>query len=296
VKDSWIIRGRTVTHEDVDLIKQITQANLDRGRKHISRELCHAWKWYQPSGHTKDRAARDILLFLEAKNLIQLPPRINSANNHLKHPKKRSLREIPLSGTLKTHPKVELRLLKTARDYAFFNGVVAQYHYQGAKVIVGKSLRYCASIAGYPVAFLAWGSAAWSIESRDKWIGWTKEVKDRSLHKIANNIRFLILPWIRIKYLASHLIALSVKQVPHDWQRQFGSPVYLLETFVEEERFEGTCYKAANWTYLGKTKGSAKRGSFHDHHGNIKKIFVYPLTFDFRDRLMSDEKEIKEKA
>jgi hypothetical protein len=291
MKESWTIRGRKITREDVDLIKGITQAHFNRGRKHISREVCHAWKWYQASGHTKDRAARDILLFLAQKNLIELPPQKQSSNNHLRRARELTLPEVPLCGMLHEHPPVVLKLLKTNAEYAFFNGVVARYHYQGTKVIVGKSLRYCALIAGHPVAFLGWGSAAWSIESRDKWIGWTKEVKDCRLHMIANNIRFLILPWIRIKYLASHLLSLSARQVPEDWKRQFASRIYLLETFVEEARFEGTCYKASNWTYLGRTKGSAKRGSFHDHHGNIKKIFVYPLTPHFRQRLTDDEKE-----
>jgi hypothetical protein len=294
MRDSWIIRGRTIRRDDVELIKRIAHANFDRGRKHISREVCHAWKWYQASGRTKDRAARDILLFLAEKNLIRLPAQKNASNNHSRSVEKLALPEVPLCGVLHEHPPVTLKLLKTRAEYAFFNGVVAQYHYQGTKIVVGRSLRYCASIAGHPVAFLAWGSAAWAIESRDKWIGWTKEVKDRSLHKIANNIRFLILPWIRIKYLASHLLALSARQIREDWRKQFGSPIYLLETFVEENRFRGTCYKASNWTYLGKTKGSAKRGSFHDHHGNTKKVFVYPLNPDFRNRLTEDEKETKD--
>ena len=150
---------------------------------------------------------------------------------------------------------------------------------------MGKSLKYIAYINGDPVACLGWGSAAWSLKPRDEWIGWTKEEKDRNLCGIVNNVRFLILPWIRIKYLASYLLGLSVKALPQDWQKSYGHPIYLLETFVEKERFAGTCYKAANWIELGETKGSAKRGGSHSYHGNIKKIFMYPLCNDFREKL-----------
>lgn len=291
MSELWTLRGRKITDQDIALIERITAANFNRGRKHISREVCHAWKWYQASGATKDRAVRDILLFLEQKNLIKLPSRKKSSNNQSRSIQPLTLQEFPLSGILHQHPSVTLKLLETRKEYALFNGIVARYHYQGSKVIVGKSLRYMAFIDQRPVACLGWGSAAWSMECRDQWIGWSKAVKDRHLHRIANNIRFLILPWIRIKYLASHLLSLSARRVPMDWQRQFGSSIYLLETFVEEERFKGTCYQAANWTHLGRTKGSAKRGNFHHAHGNIKKVYVYPLAPNFRDRLTENENE-----
>ncbi len=136
-----------------------------------------------------------------------------------------------------------------------------------------------------PVACLGWGSAAWSLTQREAWIGWDKKTKDKNLGGIVNNIRFLILPWIKVKYLASHLLGLSAKRISRDWFEKYGESVYLLETFVETDRFKGTCYKAANWTYLGQTKGSSKRGSSHHYHGNIKDIYAYPLREDFRNKL-----------
>lgn len=286
MEGKWIIRGRELNQEDVAYIRKAVEEHFSKGRKHISREICHHWKWYQTSGHTKDRACRDILLFLEKQKLIKLPPSQNPGNNKNRKVTPVELKAKALEGTVKDHPGLELKLLTNPKEYQLYNGIIERYHYQGCKIIVGQSLRYMCFINEEPAACVGWGSAAWSLSCRDRWIGWNKEQKDKNLYKIANNIRFLILPWIKIKYLASHLLGLIGRRIQRDWYNQFGIKIYLLETFVEEERFHGTCYKAANWTYLGKTKGSAKRGSFHTFHGNIKKIFVYPLCKDFRQHLI----------
>ena len=286
MRGPWIIRGRKVTDENLEEIREVIAQNFDRGRKHISKEICQRWQWYQDSGHLKDRACRDVLLFFHRQNLIKLPLPIQSANNSKRDIKKIDIPEIVRKGTVKDYPSIQLKLLTRGKEFSFYNGIVEKYHYQGNKIIVGKSLRYMAMIGECPVACLGWGSAAWSMSSRDQWIGWKKERKDKNLGGIVNNIRFLILPWIKIKNLASHLLSLSAKRIVKDWQKQYGTPVYLLETFVEEERFQGTCYKAANWEYLGRTKGHSKRGNGHEYHGNIKKVFVYPLVKDFRERLI----------
>ena len=283
---SWIIRGRKITETDLQEIREIITQQFDKGRKQISREICRRWQWYQASGQPKERACRDILLYLEGQNLVKLPPGRHSGNNDNRQIRKIDLPEIGRDGTVKNHPSLRLKLLRQSEEYKFYNGIIEKYHYQGCKVIVGKSMRYMAMIGEWPVACMGWGSAAWSMGSRDQWIGWSKEQKDKNLYKIVNNIRFLILPWVKIKYLASHLLSLSAKRVPGDWQKQYETPVYLLETFVEEERFGGTCYKAANWIYLGRSKGHSKRGSDHRYHGNIKKMYVYPLVKDFRKRLI----------
>jgi len=283
--ETWTIRGREINENDINFIRKVIGEHFHKGRKHISRQLCHYWRWYQPSGHTKDRACRDILLFLEKQNIIELPPRRNSGNNKRKI-EKIILKEAPLTGTVKHHPSLNLKLLTDSREHKLWKGIVDQYHYQGYRVIVGKSLDYIAFIDDKPVACLGWGSAAWSLIQREKWIGWDKKTKDKNLGRIVNNIRFLILPWVKVKYLASHLLSLSVKRIHRDWLERYGEPIYLLETFVEKERFSGTCYKAANWIYLGSTKGSAKRGASHYHHGNIKDIYVYPLCKDFREQLV----------
>lgn len=282
----YTIRSRKINDEDIEIIRKIIELHFHRGRKEISRQLARHWQWYQANGQLKDMACRYILLFLEKQGIINLPPRFISAHNEKKQAQKCQLAEITLEGTVKEHPSIKLTLLEKAKEYKLWNSIIHSYHYQGHKLIVGKYLKYIACINGSPVACLGWGSAAWSLKPRDQWIGWNKTIKDKNLCGIVNNIRFLILPWVKIKYLASYLLGQSVKIVPRDWQKRYGHPIYLLETFVEKQRFKGTCYKAANWIYLGETKGSAKRGSNHDYHGNIKKIYVYPLGKDFRQKLI----------
>lgn len=286
MENTWTIRGRKITDNDVTLIRETIEKFFHKGRKYISRQVCHAWKWYQPNGQTKDMACRYILLFLERKKLIKLPPGLHSGNNEKRKTEKIKLNEIPLAGTVGDYPVLTLQLLTKSVEYKLWNRIIHSYHYQGHHIIVGKFLKYIAYINGMPVACLGWGSPAWSLLQRETWIGWDKRTKDKNLGRIVNNIRFLILPWVKIRYLASRLLALSAKRTPRDWFERYGEAVYLLETFVEKEKFKGTCYKAANWIYLGQTKGSSKRGSSHYHHGNIKDIYVYPLCKDFRNKLI----------
>ena len=281
----WTIRGRTITDDDVLLIRKTIAKYFHKGREHISRQICHRWQWYQPNGQTKDMAVRYILLSLEEKNLIKLPPRMNLSHNEKKQTEKIELNEAPLTGKAGDYHSLKLQLLTKASEYKLWNRIVHSYHYQGHQIIVGKFLKYIAYIDDIPVACLGWGSAAWSLAQREVWIGWDKKTKDKNLGGIVNNIRFLILPWIKVKYLASHLLGLSAKRITHDWFEKYGEPIYLLETFVEKDRFKGTCYKAANWICLGQTKGSRKQGSSHHYHGNIKDIYVYPLCKDFRSKL-----------
>jgi hypothetical protein len=230
-------------------------------------------------------SCRYLLLSLEREGLIQLPPRLNSAHNEKKKVEEITLDILPLTGMVKDHPSLELKCLSTPQEHKLWNRITHSYHYQGYQLIVGKYLKYIAYIDDRPVALLGWGSAAWSLEARDHWIGWDKEIKDKSLCGIVNNIRFLILPWVKIKYLASRILGLSIRRIQDDWAKRYGHTIYLLETFVEQDKFHGTCYKAANWIYLGQTKGNAKRGNTHTYHGKIKKVFVYPLGNDFREKL-----------
>jgi hypothetical protein len=166
-----------------------------------------------------------------------------------------------------------------------YNSLVQQHHYLGYRQIVGNHLKYIAFIADHPVACLGWGSAAWSVKSRDSFIGWDKPTKEKNLHFVANNTRFLILPWINVKYLASKILALNAKTISDDWLNIYNHPLFLLETFVEKDRFTGTCYKAANWICVGHTKGTTKRGHDHLFHGKIKDLYLYPLRKKFKERL-----------
>lgn len=259
----------------------------DKGRKHISRVLCQEWNWRQPNGRLKDMACREVLLTLKRKGLISLPPRLNSANNDKRN---RSIplvdiEQTPLRGKPSQFQPVRLRLVRNTSLEPLYNSLVQQHHYLGYRQIVGNHLKYIAFIDDQPVACLGWGSAAWSVKSRDSLIGWNKTTKENNLHFVANNTRFLILPWVKVKFLASKLLALNARRILADWMKVYNHPIYLLETFVEQERFKGTCYKAANWLCVGQTKGTAKRGHDHLFHGKIKDVYLYPLRKDFRKKL-----------
>jgi hypothetical protein len=280
------LRGRDISAEDVKDIKNIIKIHYHKGRKHISRELSRHWGWYQPNGNLKDMACREILLKLSRQGMVRLPPRMASPRGN-KNFTQLALDMEPanISGKLKSFD-IDLVLASTESQQALWRSLVKSYHYQGYKRMVGRSLKYTAYIKDTPIACLGWGSAAWSISPRDSYIGWDKATKDKNLSHIANNIRFLILPGVYIKYLASHLLAKNIKRIRSDWFYKYGVHLYLLETFVEK-RFSGTSYRAANWTYLGPTRGYSKKGARHLKHENIKDIYVYPLAEDFREELGS---------
>jgi hypothetical protein len=282
------IRKRTITEADIPAIQSTVDTYWEKGRKHISRVLCQEWNWRQPNGRLKDMACREVLLTLNRNGLISLPPRLHSANNEKRN---RSIpiieiQQTPLNGKPSQFQPVSLQLVRNTSLEPLYNSLIQQHHYLGYKQIVGNHLKYIAFIADQPVACLGWGSAAWSVKSRDALIGWNKSTKENNLHFIANNTRFLILPWISIKYLASKVLALCANRISDDWLNVYNHPLYLLETFVEKDRFKGTCYKAANWTRVGQTKGIAKRGHDHLFHGKIKDVFLYPLKRHFRERLI----------
>jgi hypothetical protein len=283
-------RARQLDMQDIRLIKALIIKHYARGRSHISRQLCKAWQWFQPNGKLKEYAARDLLLRLEERGHIKLPPRIK-ANNNLKG---KSLNQVPLflkeplSGSAGDYERPCIDLLQPQDNY-LWDYLVHHYHYLGLPKLVGEHLRYLVTINGQVVACLSWASAAWKVKARDQFIGWDEATKRSHLHLIANNTRFLIPEWIKVKYLASRTLALTLKRLSADWERIYGHPVYLAETFVDTGRFEGTCYRAANWSFVGHTKGSAKKGNAYRYHGQPKAIYLYPLHPQFR-RYLLDEK------
>ena len=281
------IRKRTITSADLNFIQQIIDQNWDKSRTTISKILCQKWNWVQPSGRLKDMACREILLTLYRKGLINYPPGAHDGNN-----KKRNQSipfvpadKTPLSAKLSNLDPVELKFARNTDLETLYNSLVQEHHYLGFRQIVGNHLKYMAFIGERPVACIGWGSAAWSVKSRESFVGWDKKTKENNLHLVANNTRFLILPWVSVKCLASKILALNAKRISNDWLDVYHHPLYLLETFVEQNRFKGTCYKAANWVKVGQTKGTAKRGHDHIVHGNIKDVFLYPLGKNFRRKL-----------
>ncbi len=282
------IRKRTITSADLDFIQNIIYQHWDKGRTNISKTLCQEWNWVQPSGRLKDMACREILLTLYRKGLISYPPGVHDGNN-----KKRNQSipfvpadKTPLIAKLSDLETVEIKLVRNTKLETLYNSLVQEHHYLGFRQIVGNHLKYMAFIGERPVACIGWGSAAWSVKSRETFVDWDKKTKENNLHLVANNTRFLILPWVSVKCLASKILALNAKRISNDWHTIYHHPLYLLETFVEQNRFKGTCYKAANWIRVGQTKGTAKRGHDHLIHGNIKDVFLYPLGKCFRRNLM----------
>jgi len=282
------IRKRPITEADLGLIEATVNDHWGKGRTQISKILCHKWNWVQTNGRLKDMACREILVTLHRKGLINLPPGKHDGRN-LKRNRSVPVVEIdqsPLKEKLSNLPSVKLKMVRNTNLKPLYNSLIQQHHYLGYRQIVGNHLKYIAFIDKRPVACLGWGSAAWSVKSRDSSIGWDKFTKEKNLHFMANNTRFLILPWVSVKYLASKILALNAKRISDDWIKVYNHPLYLLETFVEKDRFKGTCYKAANWICVGQTKGIAKRGNYHLFHGNIKDVYLYPLRKDFREKLI----------
>lgn len=279
-------RSRKLTLKDINFIKNIIRQNYSKGRTHISRLLCKAWDWKQPNDKYKEYAARDLLLRLEENGFIELPPRLSKNNNR----KVRSFDQIPLFineellGTINDFPETTVKLITTHETY-LWNYLIHNYHYLGLIKPVGEYLRYIAFIDDQVVACLLWASAAWKIKARDQTIGWSEAVKRKNLCMVANNSRFLILPWINVKCLASKILSLCLKRLSNDWMNHYAHPIYLAETFVDNTRFKGTCYKASNWQYAGITSGSAKKGNAYKYHGQPKDIYLYPLHRRFRNLL-----------
>lgn len=282
-------RSREVRSEDIQVIQDLVARFYERGRTFISQAICQAWGWVQPNGKLKEYAARDLLLRLEERGVLKLPPRLRPDNN----PRRKGFGQIPLldqtpmAGSLGQYGEPLLQLVGPADRY-LWDYLVHHHHYLGRPRIVGEHLRYLAFLKGRVVACLGWASAAFKVADRDRFIGWDPETRRRNLPGVANNVRFLILPWIRIPHLASKLLALNLRRLRSDWQKAYGHPLYLAETFVDLSRFPGTCYQASNWIEAGQTKGSAKRGNDYHYHGQPKAIYLYPLHRNFRRKLADD--------
>jgi len=243
----------------------------------------------QPNGKLKEYAARDLLLRLEEKGFIELPPRLRPKNNLKRNTFAQTplFCNTPLEDLLSQYSELSLRLVNPSESY-LWDYLVHHYHYLGRPSLVGEHLRYLAFLNGQVVACMGWASAAFKVEDRDRFIGWDVPTRHKHLCFIANNVRFLILPWVHIKHLASKVLALNLRRLSDDWQTIYGHSLYLAETFVDLSRFQGTCYQASNWIYVGLTKGSAKRGNRYHHHGQPKAIYLYPLHRNFRRKLADD--------
>jgi hypothetical protein len=285
-------RGRSISESDIALIKNIIAAHPERGRRFISQEVCRRWNWRQTNGALKDMICRSLLLLLESKGLIKLPPRKSTPPNPLanrKKPIKIPVDQTSVQCSLRKLFPIKLEQVRRTPIEKLFNSLISEYHYLGYTQPVGEHLKYIAFSNDRPIACLAWSSAPWYIGARDRFIGWSSEIRQKNLCMIINNIRFLVLPWVEVSHLASHLLALNRSRLSQDWQGIYNHPVYLLETFVDTKRFQGTCYRADNWIYVGKTTGRGKLSKSKKPTLSKKAVYVYPLTKDFRSRLNPKE-------
>jgi hypothetical protein len=281
-------RGRQATSEEVVLIRRLIAENPDDSRRALSVKLCKALNWVQPNGAFKDMVCRGYMLQLHRAGYIKLPEKKCSPPNPLvtrKKPGQISIDQKPLTTALKNIRPLELQQVRRSRLEKLYNSLIEAYHYLGYCQPVGEHLKYIIFAGRRPVGCLAWSSAARHIGCRDRFIGWSAEYRRNHIHLIAYNTRFLILPWVRVPYLASHILSQMAKAVAADWQRIYNHRVYYLETFVDKERFKGSCYKAANWIYLGDTTGRGKNDQSKKVNRSIKAVFGYPLTNDFRRHL-----------
>ena len=280
-------RRRSVSEDDIKTIKSVINEFPNGSRRFISQEICRIWDWRQPNGVLKDMVCRSLLLLLESKGLIQLPPRKCTPNNPLanrKKPEKVQIDQTPIEVNLTDISVTLVQIRKTAYE-KMFNGLIHQYHYLGYTQPVGAHLKYIAFYDDRPIACLCWASAPWHIGARDRFIGWTKQVRQKNLHLIATNTRFLILPWVKISCLASHLLSMNRKKLSDHWQRLYNHPIYLVETFVDIQRFRGTCYKADNWILAGQTTGRGKSNKTHKQLVSKKAVYIRALYKNFRTKL-----------
>jgi len=277
-----LIRGREFTGRDIRIIKDTVEKFYDEGRSQISRRICLKLSWKQPNGWLKERACRDVLLRLHDEKIIKLPRRKTK-----KHTKKlydsvgTSQEWLARMPVVSEYFRPEIRMVKGTASEKVWNELVRTFHYQSYSVIVGSNIKYLLYHNDIPVACLGWGSAAWAVEARDKWLkdnfGWNRDQIRENLPRIVNNVRFLILPWVRVKNLASTVLAMMEDVVKRDWNDYYSVEPILFETFVERARFKGTCYKAANWIHIGATKGNGKKGNSWITHNNIKDMFIRPI-------------------
>src|SRR5271167_4300635 len=280
--------GRDFTPTEIDLIRELLNVpQMNRAR--LSREVCEHLSWRRENGALKDMSCRVALLRMQTDGLITLPaPRNPKPVAYRSYP---HIEQAVLEPA--TIPNIDLATLTVdpvlcKADSLLWNAYIERHHYLGHQLLPGAQLRYFVRAAGHIVAALGFGASAWKTKPRDVSIGWSTAQRRRRLHLVVNNARFLILPWINCRNLASRILALVSRRLAEDWYARYAYRPVLLETFVEKPRFAGTCYKAANWQYLGDTQGRGKLDTLHRSAQPIKSIWVYPLVSDFRRHLCNE--------
>jgi len=287
--------GRTFSGPELKLIQEVCQDFRNLGRTEISRTVCELLEWKRPNGGLKNHECRLLLERMERLGVLELPEVRKTGQRGKRRVQltSQSEPESELIGSAGDYEPLTLQVVDKVRgsESRLWRELVERHHYLGCRVPVGANLRYLVSSMRYPgrvLACLLWTSPAWKIAVRDHWIGWNDRQRQRNLQLIVNNGRFLILPWVRVRGLASKILACCARQIVGDWEKSFGYRPLLLETMVDAERFRGTCYRAANWISLGRTQGRGRMDRYHSMEGCApKEVFVYPLCRDVRERLQT---------
>ena len=277
-------RGRDITREEILFIRKLIRDYPELSRWKLSWRLCEACQRKQANGALR----RGLLLMLDRAGEIQLPPVRRRVRNRLAE-RERPEPVIPdnraVCGPLGSITPLEFVQVRHSPEEPLFNSLIEQYHYLGYEQPVGEHLKYLAKAGGQAIECLAWSSAPRHLKLRDRYIGWNDETRERNVHLLAYNTRFLILPWVRVDHLASRILGCMAKRVPQDWQRLYAHPIYWLETFVDTARFRGTCYRAANWQVIGETTGRGHRAPTIEQTRPVKQMLGLPLNAKFRELL-----------
>jgi hypothetical protein len=287
--ETWRYRGQEIGSEQIAFLREFIREHPTSSRWKLSRQLCETLGWKQTNGALRDMVCRGLLLMLERAGQIELPPVRRHIRGQCRTERPRPdallIDTSPLEIPLKNLGPVEIQPVRRTADEPLFNSLMEHYHYLAYEQPVGEHLKYLAWAQGRPIACLAWSSAPRHLGSRDRYIGWSAEARRRNIRFIAYNTRFLILPWIRVPHLASHILAKVTRALSAEWERMYGHPVYFAETFIDPGRFRGACYRAANWQLLGLTTGRGKNDHTNKPNRPIKEVLGLPLTRHFREYL-----------
>ena len=280
-------RGRDISPAQVATIRELIAEHAGASRRALSFQLCRTWDWKQPNGALCDALARGLLLALHRAGHITLPPARLVIPRARRAPSPVEVDSTPLLARLSEISPVEIRQVRRTPEEALVNGLIAQHHYLGYAQPVGEHLKYLVTAGGRPIACFCWSSAPRHLGPRDRHIGWSPAVRRANIRLLAYQSRFLILPWVRVPHLASHLLGRMSARLSADWQGIYAHPIYFTETFVDPSRYRGTCYRAANWSELGMTTGRGKDCPTQRPNRALKQVWGYPLVKDFRRRLCS---------
>ena len=291
MREVLTVQGRDLEPAGIEDIRRLIAENPAWSRWRLSGQLAAQWDWRNPGGQLKDMAARSLLVKLDARGLIELPPRRQTPVNRMNLPctVDAGWDETPVEATLANAGPLSVREISTERAArARCAAALSRFHYLGWRGTVGENLQYeITGEAGRLLGCMVFGSAAWSCRSRDEFIGWNAEQKRGRLDRITNNTRFLILPFVQVPHLASWILGQTLRRLSADWEKKYAHPILLVETFVDRERFRGTCYRAANWIHTGATAGRSRQDRNHALRVPIKDVYVYPLRRRFRQELSS---------